>query len=127
MGWTAMNGSREEQLPLIDSHIHLDRYEPEHVGRMLAEAFRSGLQGAVAVSMGLESVYIRGSWRSAIPAKCCRPMAGIPSSRCRRSMRSMRCWTGSAAVMTRASGLRSARWDCPITRGRNAGQRRGIP
>ena len=50
-----MNGSREEQLPLIDSHIHLDRYERENVRHMLEEAFRSGLQGAVAVSMGLES------------------------------------------------------------------------
>jgi TatD DNase family protein len=35
----------------IDAHIHLDHYEPVERAVMLEKAFRSGLEGAVSVSM----------------------------------------------------------------------------
>lgn len=40
---------------VIDAHIHLDLYEPTELYPMLEEAFRSGVEAVVAVSMHLAS------------------------------------------------------------------------
>jgi TatD DNase family protein len=43
---------------LFDTHIHLDLYEPEVRERMLESALESGVEGVVAVSMGMESCLV---------------------------------------------------------------------
>jgi TatD DNase family protein len=43
---------------LFDTHIHLDLYEPEVRDRMLESALESGIEGILAVSMGMESCLV---------------------------------------------------------------------
>lgn len=49
----SMNETRTGSV--IDAHIHLDLYEPTELHPMLEEAFRSGVEAVVAVSMHLAS------------------------------------------------------------------------
>jgi TatD DNase family protein len=46
---------KKEKPLLFDTHIHVDLYEPGERDTMLASALKSGVDGVVAVSMGLES------------------------------------------------------------------------
>ncbi|MFF2887999.1 TatD family hydrolase [Paenibacillus sp. NPDC057967] len=46
---------QERGSSVIDAHIHLDLYEPSELHPMLEEAFRSGVEAVVAVSMHMAS------------------------------------------------------------------------
>ncbi|WP_243643877.1 TatD family hydrolase [Paenibacillus pinisoli] len=51
----AANMNEVRKSSVIDAHIHLDLYEPAELHPMLEEAFRSGVEAVVAVSMHLAS------------------------------------------------------------------------